>query len=655
MKKVTALVPADALPSFTASLHKRAVLHLTKVGEELPDSYRPSAKPEDGAHDKVAKLEQVMAFCESYGAAKKSFVESLVSSRTVARTTELEAAARRINPNALHSEVGELRARHDTLLQRMASVEKETERLRAFAGVAVPLDALLHLRHIHVALVRLGNRAQEELERACPETIVYERLAGDLFWVAFPREDESAAEAFIESLGPAREEIPAVESTARERLASLAAEKHKLLVELSELDAECRAFAQGGNEVELALGYWQSEMHRADGLEKVLHSDRIGVVHGYLPAVHLESFSRDVRAQFGGEVLSEDPKPGDRVPVKVSLRGFFRPVRLLVDMFGVPDYFSIDPTPFLTFTFLAFFGICFSDVVYGLGLIALSAILMRKFRQQESLRYFFQLFLYCGVSTCVFGALIGSWAGDLFKYFGEGNVLQRFAQSLTVLDPLSDPITALLCAVFIGVANQYFGISMLIWRNWRRGDRKGALYDGGLWYLYLTGIVILCSGMFATLPGVLKGVGACLLVLGAIGLVLTQGRDQETLAGRVIFGVVSLYGILGSYGATGFVGDTLSYTRLLALGLTTGIVGMSFNILADIAAGLPYIGLIMFVVILIFGHTFNFFMSIIGSFVHPARLILLEFFGRFYEPGGIRYEPFGFRSERVEAITGGGE
>ncbi len=144
-----------------------------------------------------------------------------------------------------------------------------------------------------------------------------------------------------------------------------------------------------------------------------------------------------------------------------------------------------------------------------------------------------------------------------------------------------------------------------------------------------------------------------MLAAGALGLVLTQGRHEESIVARFLVGGVSLYGIMGTYGATSFIGDALSYSRLLALGLTTSIVGMSFNILADLTSDVPGVGVVLFAVLAILGHTFNFFISIIGAFVHSARLILLEFFGRFYEAGGVRYEPFGFRSERIEVASGG--
>jgi len=140
-------------------------------------------------------------------------------------------------------------------------------------------------------------------------------------------------------------------------------------------------------------------------------------------------------------------------------------------------------------------------------------------------------------------------------------------------------------------------------------------------------------------------IGLYVLAIGAIGLVLTQGRDQPSIPGKILQGVVSLYGIMGSYGATSFIGDALSYSRLLALGLTTSIIGMAFNIMANILGAMPYIGIVLFIGVAGFGHIFNFFISVMGAFVHSMRLILVEFFGRFYEGGAKPFTPLGFDSE----------
>jgi len=524
-----------------------------------------------------------------------------------------------------------------------------------FAPVDLPLASLTRLKHLRIALARASQPIVDELQLSCPEGLAWEPLAGGLIWLAYRPGDAAAAER-INALGLAAEDLPLVEQPVRDRLAQIGREKEQVQTELAVLEQESREFAGQALEYELALGYWQSELNRVQNLHKVLNSARLGIIRGYLPARELDGLCAVVRTRFNGEVLVEDPHPGDAVPIKLTMPGFFRPVRLLVDMFGVPDYFSIDPTPFLTLTFLAFFGICFGDAIYGLMLIAVALLLRRKFRFQENLKSFFTLFLYCGISTVIFGALTGTWLGDLSdpKYLGENNFLLRIKNLFPYFDPLSNPMLGLIVAIGIGVANQFYGILMLIWRNLRRGDIKGALFDGVLWYFYLGGLVILLAGMFAKLPPGLSRIGLYILAVGAVGLILTQGRDQPTIPGKIMQGVISLYGIMGSYGATSFIGDALSYSRLLALGLTTTIIGMAFNIMAKILGAMPHIGILLFIGVAAFGHIFNFFMSIIGSFVHPTRLILLEFFGRFYESGGIRYQPFGFRTERVEVIRDGG-
>jgi V/A-type H+-transporting ATPase subunit I len=142
-------------------------------------------------------------------------------------------------------------------------------------------------------------------------------------------------------------------------------------------------------------------------------------------------------------------------------------------------------------------------------------------------------------------------------------------------------------------------------------------------------------------------VARVLLMVGGTGLVLTQGRREKGLVPKFLTGLVSLYGIMGTYGCTSFVGDIISYSRLLALGLTTTIIGMSFNIVAELVGSA---GTVFFVLALILGHTLNFFISIIGAFVHPARLIFLEFFGRFYEGGGHRFRPYGFQSSKIQLL-----
>jgi V/A-type H+-transporting ATPase subunit I len=279
-------------------------------------------------------------------------------------------------------------------------------------------------------------------------------------------------------------------------------------------------------------------------------------------------------------------------------------------------------------------------------LLVMSFYLSRKTRDYEGVNNFARVLLYGGVSTVIFGALLGSWFGDLYqaKYLGEGNILLRLQSFFAVLDPIEKTIHALLLALAIGVLNQFYGIALRMYGALRQGDWKGAVFDGLFWLILLPGILIMASKLFVPTPPYVFSTGLGLFIGGGLGLVATQGRDLGNPVSRILGGLVSLYGIMGTYGITAFIGDTLSYCRLLALGLTTSIVGMTFNMIGGLLRDIPYVGFFIFVLIVVVGHVFNFAISLLGAFVHSMRLIFVEFFGRFYEVGARPFQPLGFDS-----------
>jgi V/A-type H+-transporting ATPase subunit I len=167
------------------------------------------------------------------------------------------------------------------------------------------------------------------------------------------------------------------------------------------------------------------------------------------------------------------------------------------------------------------------------------------------------------------------------------------------------------------------------------------LCDGGLWLLFLPGLMLLLAGAAADLGAGARNVALGMVGVSGLGLVLTQGRNEESFLAKAVTGVVSLYGILGSYGTTQFLSDTLSYSRLLALGLATVVIGMAFNYIAALLSAIPLAGVVLFVVALVFGHTFNFGVSFLSGFVHSVRLIFVEMFSRFYEGGARPFAPLG--------------
>jgi len=467
---------------------------------------------------------------------------------------------------------------------------------------------------------------------------------------AYLKEHEEAARKVLTKFGFDEVTLPQLPGLVRDHIrelnADLATEQERVL----SIRAEAQKLSVHRRPLAVLKVFWENRKVLALARSSSAHGKWVQVLTGYVREKDVPALEEAINREFGTvSLLIEDPAPGENVPVSISLPPLLRPIQMLINLFGLPVYDSFDPSPVIIFPFLVFFGICFSDVAYGSMLIIAALYIMSKTRAFAGIYNFAKLLLYAGMSTVVFGFALGSWFGDLYmpEYLGENNIIYRIMTSVRVIDPLEKPIHVLLIALSIGMCNQFLGIILKMYGAIRHGNTAEAICDGLFWLIICPGFVILVSRMFAPTPGPVFKAGLLLFAVGAIGLILTQGRSAPKLSGKIITGVISLYGIVGSYGLTAFIGDTMSYCRLLALALTTGIVALSFNMMANLLRPIPYAGPVLFILILIIAHVFNFLISVLGAFVHSMRLIFVEMFGRFYKAGARPFSPLGFDSREA--------
>jgi V/A-type H+/Na+-transporting ATPase subunit I len=261
-----------------------------------------------------------------------------------------------------------------------------------------------------------------------------------------------------------------------------------------------------------------------------------------------------------------------------------------------------------------FFGMMLSDVAYGLFLSAGSFWALKTMELKESHRKFVKLFCFLGISAVFFGVLYGSYFGDVFSSFIRP----------VWLDPSADPISILKIAIIMGGIHLFTGLGIKAYNLIKNGQVLDAVFDIGFWYVTLIGAALILFGP--------AQIGKPMAAAGTIGLVLTQGRENKSIFGKLAGGLFGLYSI------TGYLGDVLSYSRLLALGLATGLIGSSFNLLVRLVGFNPLV-IVFAVIIFIGGHTFNLLINILGAYVHAVRLQYLEFFGKFYTGGGRAFVP----------------
>ena len=456
-----------------------------------------------------------------------------------------------------------------------------------------------------------------------------------------PREQAERMEQALRALGFSRPPALGGETTAarlpREDRRILMEHIKRLEEESARLLEDMRAMADRRRDMETMVDYYTVRAEKYRVIGTLDHSRNTFMISGYIPEVDLPLLTAGVEGRFTAVVESADADP-ETAPVKLRNNALVRPAESVTEMYAMPLASDIDPTPVLSFFFYLFFGMMLSDAGYGLLLVLGCGYLIKKCNPEPAMRRNLQLFLYCGISTIIWGLIFGSFFGDIIPtvaktFFGAP---ETFAMP-ALIDPIEDSILLLVLSLALGMLQILAGLGCRFYMQWRSGDRWGAVFDTGFWMTALLGASILAVGMTAV-PA-LTAVGGAVFAASLLGLVLTQGRKKKGPM-KVLSGLASLYDV------TGYVSDLMSYTRLMALGLTTGVLASVFNLLGAMF-GKSVMGAIMLILIFLLGHAVNLGINALGAYVHTIRLQYVELFSKFYEGGGRMFRPFAFRSKYI--------
>ncbi len=333
----------------------------------------------------------------------------------------------------------------------------------------------------------------------------------------------------------------------------------------------------------------------------------------------------------GAELVKLPSDHRNDVRTEMSNNALFRPFEIVTQFMGVPGTNELDPSPLLAFFFVVFFGFALGDAGYGfLMLIGLLYFLLFK-KPQGMIREGIKLMIYCSVSTVIFGALTGGWFGVDVNVVGGsfGGALRDMKQ----IDLQSSIILVLGMSLVAGFIQQLFGVFLEMVTYFKNKDIIGGIAGPGTWLLLLFTMVLLALGSFSDALSFIKPIQTYIIAIVLILFAFGQGRSQKHLLLKPLVGIGSLFNI------TGYLSNTLSYARLLALGLATGVIASVINLIATILGGTDSVfGLIVTALILIVGHLFNIALNVLGTFVNIIRLQLVEFFPRFYEAKGVAIE-----------------
>ena len=437
--------------------------------------------------------------------------------------------------------------------------------------------------------------------------------------------------AAVRAIGCTQVTFPGVTGTARENidrcraaLAALAEEKQALTERIT---------AQGGAAAALRLSAdrMAAEVSRAEAIERLSGTDSVVALEGWCPAPEEEKL-KAVLAEFDCAWELSDPAPEEYPEVPVTLKNskVVTPMNLVTEMYSLPAYDGIDPNPLMWPFFVLFYGIMMADMGYGLLMMLASVIALKKMRPKGGTGYLLKLLGMCGISTFIFGALTGSFFGDLLPQAAKLiDPATTFTALPSAFTPLGDIMMIMIGSLALGVVQIFTGMIVSVVDKCRNGQALDALFNEGAWWCILIGIVL----------AVLHW-GLWLLIVGGALLVIGKFWENKSVVG----GLVGLFGAIYN-GVTGYFSDILSYLRLMALMLAGNVIAMVFNQLGAMTGNV-----IVFVIVAMVGNALNFALNLLGCFVHDLRLQVLEFFGRFYKDGGKPYKPLNIDPQYVDII-----
>ncbi len=405
-----------------------------------------------------------------------------------------------------------------------------------------------------------------------------------------------------------------------ENLAALEKERQEIEQRIAGLGGKREALLEASDRAAIAL-------RREEAKSRLVGTDKVFLLEGWLPADRCAALEKALEP-FTCAIETREPTEDEypQVPVQLKNNKLTRPLNMVTEMYSLPAYGTLDPNPLMAPFFILFYGIMMADMGYGLLMVIASAIISKKYRPKGTSGELFSLLGLCGISTFIMGALTGGFFGDfltqLVAIVSPGMV---FALP-KLFDPLDDLTMILIGSMALGMVQIVTGMAISLIEKCKRKKFLDAFFEEITWWIVFIGIALLALGKGAAV----LYVGCALVLLGPI----VQGKGWGRLTG--VFG--SLYNHV-----TGYFGDILSYTRLMALMLAGSVIAQVFNMLAAMPGNV-----IAFIIISMLGNAMNFGLNLLGCYVHDLRLQCLEFFNKFYVDGGKPFRPMTLDTEYVD-------
>ena len=634
-------------------IQSMGIMEMSQVAEDEDGFEKMDTISARQSFEKKASLsESALNILDAYAPEKKSMFASLEGKKLVesdqfakitAKKEEILEKAERIV--ACNKEIAEHKA-------ESAKLENQIEALVPWLSLDVPMNC----KGTGKTAMLLGTMPGETTLESVYEQIQTGEAQTDAVDVEIINSDQDAtylavlclkadAGAVEEALRAAGFAKPSqtVHAVPAKETAELKTKIEQLNKKIEEIEEEIKGCARFREELKVIGDYYRMRAKKYEILGTLPQSQRTFVISGYIPKKAAGAVEKAIGEHYDCVIDIDELKEDEEPPTVLQNNAFSSSVEGVLEAYGLPHKGEFDPTTIMSFFYVFFFGMMLSDAAYGAIVAIACFVVLKKYpRMSASMHKSIKLFMFCGLSTIVWGILFSGYFGDAVDVIGRTFFGVEVSVPPLWFAPLNDPMKLLIYSMAFGLVHLFVGLGIKGYMQIKDKQYLDFFCDVVLWFIFLIGLIMMLipSDIFASIaqvkivfPPVLNTLAKALSIIGAVGLLLMSGRSSKNPVLRLALGAYDIYNI------TGWLSDVLSYSRLLALGLATGVIASVVNQMGSMLGG-GIVGAIGFAIIFVIGHAMNLSINLLGAYVHTNRLQFVEFFGKFYEGGGRPFEPF---------------
>lgn len=605
----------------------------------------PDAGALAAARETWAQAERALGVLKKYTPEK----EGLLQPRPSLREAELWDESVRESAGTAAAEINAAERRISAIRTEQDKLAGQKETLAPW----IPLDLPLETESTAQAVIQLGTLpAANSFDQAAQAVEAAGELA-QLTQISSDRDQQycllichgSQSKAVLEALkdlGWARANLRDWTGTAAENTARLDRELKALAEELARLEEKLSGMGEFRSALKRLSDMAAAEVGREESRSHMLDTNQAFFLEGWVPAESWPQLEQALAPYpCAAEIADPTPEEYPKVPVKLKNNRLTRPLNMVTEMYSLPAYGSLDPNPLMAPFFILFYGIMMADMGYGLVMFLLGILVLKKKRPGGTMEHLCGLLVLCGISTFIMGALTGGFFGDFIPQLLKMINPESTFELPALFTPLNDTLMVLIGAMCLGLVQIITGMIISLIRKVQNGQMVDALREEVTWWVIFAGIALLALGITSWV----LALGGAMLVLGCLSQSIRKGKNP--LLSVVLTAASFLMNLVGNLynNVTGYFGDILSYSRLMALMLAGSVIAQVFNMLGTIPGNV-----VVFVIIAMVGNTLNFGLNLLSCYVHDLRLQCLEYFNKFYQDGGKPFRPLDMNTKYYNVV-----